>query len=178
MWPSGFSFWGHFDWGHTQTFESSPVFGRRRFYLGAIWPAWLFTQIHQKIILFLFFWDVLWITNDLLAPWCTYFFMNFNKSQFLRTISLSNESDFGRVAYNHEFTQIYIKISSFKSLIYKNYFYIFTENLILKILQKWSAEEKYWWRKGSISMSLMNIDGYKLNPNTREKDMYRIITGV
>jgi hypothetical protein len=39
-------------------------------------------------------------------------------SKFLRTISLSNESDLGRVAYKHEYTQIYIKISSFKSLIY------------------------------------------------------------
>jgi hypothetical protein len=34
-------------------------------------------------------------------------------------ISLSNESDLGQVAYNHEYTQIYIKISSFKSDIYK-----------------------------------------------------------
>jgi hypothetical protein len=59
--------------------------------------------------------------------------MNFNKIvRFLRTIS--NDPDLGRVAYNHEYTQIYIKISSFKSLIYMNYFYIFTEILILKTI--------------------------------------------
>ena len=49
--------------------------------------------------------------------------MNFNKIvRFLRTIS--NDPDLGRVAYNLEYTQIYIKISSFKSLIYMyiNYF--------------------------------------------------------
>jgi hypothetical protein len=28
------------------------------------------------------------------------------------------------------------------------------------------------------TMAQMNIDGYKLNPNTREKDMYRIISGA
>jgi hypothetical protein len=43
-------------------------------------------------------------------------------SQFLRTIS--NDPVFGRVAY--KYTQIYIKISSFKSLIYITYFYIST----------------------------------------------------
>ena len=37
-------------------------------------------------------------------------------------------TDLGRVAYKHEYTQIYIKISSFKSLIYINYFYIFNRN--------------------------------------------------
>jgi hypothetical protein len=40
---------------------------------------WLFTQIQFKIILFLLFWDVLWIINDLLAPLSVFFFMNFNK---------------------------------------------------------------------------------------------------
>jgi hypothetical protein len=59
--------------------------------------------------------------------------MNFNKMvRFLRTIS--NDPDLGRVAYNHEYTPKYIKISSFKSLIYMNYFYIFTEILILKTI--------------------------------------------
>jgi hypothetical protein len=32
-----------------------------------------YTQIHHKIILFLLFWDVLWITNDLLAPLSLFF---------------------------------------------------------------------------------------------------------
>jgi hypothetical protein len=59
--------------------------------------------------------------------------MNFNKIvRFLRTIS--NDPDLGRFTYNHEYTQIYIKISSFKSLIYINYFYIFSEILILKTI--------------------------------------------
>ena len=59
--------------------------------------------------------------------------MNFNKIvRFLRTIS--NDPDLGWVTYNHEYTQIYIKISPFKSLIYINYFYIFTEILILKTI--------------------------------------------
>ena len=49
--------------------------------------------------------------------------MNFSKSQFLRTIS----NNLGRVAYNHEYTQIYIKISPFKSLIYK-LFLLFCRN--------------------------------------------------
>ena len=53
-------------------------------------------------------------------------------SGFLRTIS--NDPDLSGVAYNHEYTQIYINISSFKSLIYINYFYIFTEILILKTI--------------------------------------------
>ena len=58
--------------------------------------------------------------------------MNFNKIvRFLRTTS--NDPDHGRVAYNHEYTQIYIKISSFKSLdIYKLFLYFYrnsdTEN--------------------------------------------------
>ena len=123
-----------------------------------------YIQIQLQIILFLLFWDVLWIIKDLLAPLSLFLHEFQQNSQFLRTIL--NDPDLGRVAYNHEYTQIYIKISTFKSLIYINYFYIFTEILILKILQKWSAEEKYWWRKGSILMSLttmalMNIDGYK-----------------
>jgi hypothetical protein len=64
--------------------------------------------------------------------------MNFNKIVgFLRTIS--NDPDLGRVAYNREYTQIYIKISPFKSLIYINYFYIFTEILILKISSLFKA---------------------------------------
>jgi len=70
--------------------------------------------------------------EDLLAPLSLFFHEFQQNSQFLRTIS--NDPD--RVAYNHEYTQIYIKISSFKSLIYINYFYIFTEILILKILQR------------------------------------------
>jgi hypothetical protein len=76
------------------------------------------------------------------------FFHEFQQnSQFLRPISLSNESDLGRVAYNHEYTctQIYIKISSFKSLIYINYFYIFsdTENSSkMKTVQKRNTDEE------------------------------------
>ena len=83
-----------------------------------------YTQIQLQIILFQLFWDVLWIINDLLAPLSLFFFMNFNQVF----------TDLGRVAYNHEYTQIYIKISSLKSLIYINYFYIFTEILILKTI--------------------------------------------
>ena len=60
--------------------------------------------------------------------------MNFNKIVgFLQTIS--NDPNLGRVAYNHEYTQIYIKILSFKSLnsdIYKLFLYFYrnsdTEN--------------------------------------------------
>ena len=53
--------------------------------------------------------------------------MNFNKIvRFLRTIS--NDPDLSRVAYNHEYTQIYIKISPFKSLIYIFYKNSDTEN--------------------------------------------------
>ena len=96
-------------------------------------PAWLFTQIHPnipkiqlQIILFLLFWDVLWIIKDLLNP-LSFFLHEFQQtSQFLRTIS--NDPDLGRVAYNHEYTQIYIKISSFKSLIYIKLFLYFYRN--------------------------------------------------
>ena len=119
----------------------------------AIRPAWLFTQIHNKIILFLLFWDVLWIINYLLAPMSLFFHEFQQNSQFLRPISLSNKSDLGRVAYNHEYTQIYIKISSFKSLIYINYFYIFSHNLILKILQRWRQCRIEILMKKSISIS-------------------------
>ena len=46
-----------------------------------------YTQIQLQIILFLLFWDVLWIINDLLAP-LSLFFPEFQQnSQFLRTIS-------------------------------------------------------------------------------------------
>jgi hypothetical protein len=38
------------------------------------------------------------------------------------------------IRYTTCYTQTYIKISSFKSLIYINYFYIFTEILILKAI--------------------------------------------
>jgi len=137
----------------------------------AIRLAWLFTQIHNKIILFLLFWDVLWIINDLLAHMSLFFHEFQQNSQFLPSISLSNESDLGRVAYNHEYTQIYIKISSFKSLIYINYFYIFSDNLILKILQRWRQCRREILMKKRIdlnlesmsltTMALMNIDGYK-----------------
>ena len=85
--------------------------------------AWLFTQIQLQIILFLLFWDVLWLINDLLAPLSLFFHEFQQNSQFLPTIS--NDPDLGQVAYNHEYTQIYIKMLSFKSLIYINYFYIF-----------------------------------------------------
>ena len=95
--------------------------------------AWLFTkytQIQLQIILFLLFWDVLWIINDLLAP-LSLFFHEFQQNSQVFTCVFT---DLGRVAYNHEYTQIYIKISSFKSLIYINYFYIITEILILKAI--------------------------------------------
>ena len=85
-----------------------------------------YTQIQLQIILFLLFWDVLWIINDILAP-LSLFFHEFQQNNQVFT-------DLSRVAYNHEYTQIYIKISSFKSLIYLNYFYILTEFLILKTI--------------------------------------------
>ena len=66
--------------------------------------VWLFTQIQLQIILFLLFWDVLWIINDLLAPLSLFFHEFQQNSQFLRTIS--NDPDLGRVAYNHEYTQM------------------------------------------------------------------------
>ena len=75
-----------------------------------------FTQIHHKIISFLLFWDVLWIINDLLAPLSLFFHEFQQNSQFLRTIS--NDPVLGRVAYNHEYTQIYIKISSSSKVWY------------------------------------------------------------
>jgi len=140
--------------------------------------VWLFTQIHPnipkytqiqlQIILFLLFWDVLWIINDLLAPLSLFFHEFQQNSQFLRTISLSNESDLGRVAYNHEYTQIYIKISSFKSLIYINYFYIFTEYLILKILQRSSLFKTYanfsWFK--AIAMWASGMSNHRKKEHT------------
>ena len=82
-----------------------------------------YTQIQLQIILFQLFWDVLWLIKDLLAPLSLFFHEFQQNSQFLRTIS--NDPDLGRVTYTHEYTQIYIKMLSFKSLIYINYFYIF-----------------------------------------------------
>ena len=49
--------------------------------------AWLFTQIQLQIILFLLFWDVLWIIKDLLAPLLLFLQEFQENSQFLRTIS-------------------------------------------------------------------------------------------
>ena len=46
-----------------------------------------YTQIQLQIILFLLFWDVLWIINDLLAPLSLFFHEFQQNSQFLRTIS-------------------------------------------------------------------------------------------
>ena len=90
------------------------------------------------------------------------FFHEFQQnSQFLRTISLSNESDLGRVAYNHEYTQIYIKMSSVKSLIYiyKLFLYFYrksdTENLerwrhcIGEILMKKSIDLNVAYNNGA-----------------------------
>ena len=102
---------GQFKWPH--------VFCRRRNVL----PK--YTKIYPNI-LFLLFWDALWIINDLLAP-LSLFCHEFQQNSQVFT-------DLGRVAYNHEYNQIYIKISSFKSLIHINYFYIFTEILILKTI--------------------------------------------
>jgi hypothetical protein len=58
-----------------------------------------YAQMQLKIILFLLFWDVLWIINDLLAP-LLLFFHEFQQNSYVFT-------DLGRVAYNHEYTQIY-----------------------------------------------------------------------
>ena len=85
-----------------------------------------YTQIQFQIILFLLFWDVLRIINDSLSA-LSLFFHEFQQNSQVFT-------DLRRVAYNHEYTQISIKILSFKSLIYMNYFYIFTEILILKTI--------------------------------------------
>jgi hypothetical protein len=74
-----------------------------------------YTQIQLQIILF---WDVLWIINDLHCIY-TLFFHEFQQNSQVFT-------DLGRVAYNHEYTQIYIKISTFKSLmIYKLFLYFY-----------------------------------------------------
>ena len=65
-----------------------------------------YTQIQLQIILFLLFWDVLWIINDLLAPLLLFFHKFQQNSQFLWTIS--NDPDLGRIAYNHEYTLQFI----------------------------------------------------------------------
>ena len=62
------------------------------------------STIQLQFILFLLFWNVLWIINDLLAPLSLFFHEFQQNSQFLRTIS--NNPDLGRVAYNHEYTQM------------------------------------------------------------------------
>ena len=59
------------------------------------YTVWLFTQIQLQIILFLLFWDALWIINDLLAPLSLFFHEFQQNSQFLRTIS--NYPDLGRL---------------------------------------------------------------------------------
>jgi hypothetical protein len=75
--------------------------------------AWLFTQMHHKIILFLLFWDVLWIINDLLAP-LLLFFHEFQQNSQVFTDNIKRSRSQSRRL------QIYIKISFFKSLdIYK-----------------------------------------------------------
>ena len=107
-----------------------------------------YTQIQLQIILFLLFWDVLWIINDLLAPLSLFFHEFQQNSQFLRTIS--NDPDLGRVAYNHEYTQIYIKISSFKSLIYIVYKLFFT------FLQKF-----WYWKFFKDEVQKRNTDEEK-----------------
>jgi hypothetical protein len=71
------------------------------------------TKYWLQIILFLLFWDVLWIINDLLAPLSLFF------HEFQQNIQVF--TDLGQVAYNHEYTQIYIKISSIKNLMSKWY---------------------------------------------------------
>ena len=88
--------------------------------------AWLFTQIQLQIILFLLFWDVLWIINDLLAP-LSLFFHEFQQNSQVFT-------DLGRVAYNHipKYT-FKFPLSLFqKSDIYKLFLYFYrnsdTEN--------------------------------------------------
>ena len=93
--------------------------------------AWLFTQIHHKIILFILFWDVLWIINDLLAP-LSLFFHEFQQNSQVFTDNIKRSISVGALTIMN--IPIYIKISSFKSLIYINYFDIFTEILILKTI--------------------------------------------
>ena len=69
-------------------------------------------------ILFLLFWDVLWIINDLLAPSSSIGFFSHEfqqNSQFLRTIS----NDLDWVAYNHEISSTFslkIILQQFPSL--------------------------------------------------------------
>jgi hypothetical protein len=82
-----------------------------------------YTQIQLNIISVLLFWDVLWIINDLLAP-LSLFFHEFQQNSQVFTDNIKRSRS----------TQIYNKISPFKSLIYKNYFYIFTNILILKTI--------------------------------------------
>jgi hypothetical protein len=58
--------------------------------------------------------------------------MNFNKIvRFIRTIS--NDPDLGRFAYNHEYAQIYVEISPFKSNIYKLFLYLYRNSDTEKI---------------------------------------------
>jgi hypothetical protein len=57
--------------------------------------------------------------------------MKIQTTKYVRFLcTISNDPD--RVAYNHEYTQIYIKISSFKRYIYKLFLYFYrnsdTEN--------------------------------------------------
>ena len=82
-----------------------------------------YTQIQLNIISVLLFWDVLWIINDLLAP-LSLFFHEFQQNSQVFTDNIKRSRS----------TQIYNKISPFKTLIYKNYFYIFTNILILKTI--------------------------------------------
>ena len=85
------------------------------------------------------------------------FFHEFQQnSQFLRTISLSNESDLGRVAYRKSDTK-----NSWKMKTVQRRNTDEEKDRSHCRLQQWR-----WW-------ILMDI-----NPNTHEKDMYRIMSGV
>ena len=82
-----------------------------------------YTQMQLQIILFLLFWDVLWIFNDLLAP-LSLFFHEFQQNSQVFT-------DLGRVAYNH------IPKYTFKFPLS-----LFQKSDIVTVYQPWHRKQK------------------------------------
>ena len=120
--------------------------------------ALLFTQIQLQIILFLLFWDVLWIINDLLAP-PSLFFHEFQQNRGFygqyQTIPIS----VGSLTITN-IPKYTLKFRLSKVIyIYINYFYIFTENLILKILQRWRKCRREILMKKRIDLNVAYNNG-------------------
>jgi hypothetical protein len=101
-----------------------------------------YTQIQLQIILFLLFWDVLWIINDLLAP-LSLFFHEFQQNSQVFTDNIKRSRSWSGRLQSWIYPNIHLNFSFQKSDIYK-LFFIFLQ--------------KFWYWKHSSLFKTYAVD--------------------